>query len=1719
MAPDRSPSQKAPLNPGKPNSSSPSGTSRRMPTPGQTSRTGSVEAPTPQSAATGNDLTSQPMAVSASASDVTATEPPSASTTPAPYGTRSRGRNAAPRPNYAEDRDIDVDLEIAQPVSKSAKRSSGVSGSFVNGVKADSEEPVSSATSRKSLTAVNGANGAAAAKDLIPGTSSFSAKFEEGAAPTSANSSSRKRKQPASSTTSNAASGNAAKKIFTTAPGLAYNPAETNMVSFESRGAYLKDGKLRADDGTTYAVNDHVYLICEPPGEPYYLARIMEFLPSKDAPSGPIEALRVNWYYRPRDIQRKVADTRLVFASMHSDTCPLTSLRGKCQIQHLSEITDIDTYRKTRDCFWYDKMFDRYIHRYYDVIPTSKVINVPGNVKKVLDERWKFVLVEIGRRKELTSAVKTCKRCSLYAASNDSVDCAVCHSTYHMYCVRPVLTKKPARGFAWACAACSRAQERKLEARNTPILGENQPEADEEMVEEEEEEPHGATNGTTSSTPAPVEEEVRPATEEQVAQARMWPYRYLGIHCRVEDALDYDDRIYPRASSRLGPRHQAMVNAWPGKPVEYVKPIDIKKKYMRGSGGRKDSKLSKETVAAIEAAKQEKANRPKWVMDEPLGYVRRGEDEPVTVGGKQVRTAEPMFKMPTADQVPSSRGEDDAPGSHLSLAEREKFVDDYMERAKALAPQLGEEKYATNFLDKALELLYSNSFNADAALAKLKTMNKYKDLKEPHLRPEELKLFEQAVSKFGSEWRNITKYVGTVPHYQIVRFYYMWKKTPRGRQIWGAYEGRRGKKEAKRSSAAKLVDDVADDHDDSAFDNDKAVEKKRGFQCKFCSTRTSRQWRRAPGTAPGTTTSSEPASKQKDKGSQLTVALCLRCALLWRKYGIQWESVDEVAKKIAQSGNKSWRRRVDEELLTQLLVSTETPISINSATAATAASIGVPVNANPQVQQETTKKKGGRTTEKDSAATSTATSVEPAPKKKVAADRIPEPPPIVPDPPRAKTLPCSICNKMEPEGDQHLSCRDCRLTVHRSCYGVSPSRNCVKWLCDMCSNDRDPMISTTYECVLCPVTWTEHELMEAPRSTHKKKTERDREKERLEKEMVNEAIKLYRQRQEAVGKPIGPREPLKRTAGNNWVHVTCAMWTPEIKFGNAKELEPAEGFSLIPRDRWRDVCKICKSDKGACVPCHFNNCNARFHVGCAFQAQYKFGFDITPIKSSRRDTVNSVRLGEEVGSASAGIWCPHHPVSATIHEIGEPTEEEGVNALRRYAEAYKQADLTLTGTIRKAAYVQQLVNVSHQTATPSANRRVSSVHSVTAPPVVSAAPAAPAASTTPKDNHKTPEDAPDEMVIDSENHAPRPVTDTDVTRKCARCSSSFSPRWWPLDKSRRTTGVDHRTPLLNGVGLNDPVGSRFSTASASPPYLHQTPSQHGLPRLNGEYSPEKTALSAVNSEGSQTLYECHKCHLKKPVAQPQPSPEPRPSPYSAQRPVLPAPKLTEYHNHPFGNHHGHPPQSGVLPRPMGLPHGGSEWHPGYEQRPADFGDSKLRNGLPVPGYRAAAPPPPPPPAHHMNGFPPTPSHHAPPLSHYPPGSHAPPQPFPTHQSPYGPVSMPSPHLSHATGPRPYAPSASPPDVQATMVRHSPQHSLSALNGGPPPRVYSVDRVLGAPAQSPPVSQAHMDPRGPTPPVKPEDTPVIPSAARHTTASGTNGGSGASASPSLKNLLS
>jgi hypothetical protein len=425
---------------------------------------------------------------------------------------------------------------------------------------------------------------------------------------------------------------------------------------------------------------------------------------------------------------------------------------------------------------------------------------------------------------------------------------------------------------------------------------------------------------------------------------------------------------------------------------------------------------------------------------------------------------------------------------------------------------------------------------------------------------------------------------------------------------------------------------------------------------------------------------------------------------------------------------------------------------------------------------------------------------------------------------------------------------------------------------------------------------------------------------------------------------------------------------------------------------------------------------------------------------------------------------------SNLHDVGEQVGQDGLNALQLFAQTYKQADLTLTGTSRKAAYVQQSV-APQPNGMVTGPRRASTSSNFAV-----------------KDTHKAPpnstDDVPDAMDIDTEERPPvtRPIPAV-TPRKCVRCASDYSPRWWPSGR---------RAPLANGIGLN----------SASPSFHSRHPSQNSFGHLNGDVGE----------------YECHKCHIKNPPA--DPVPDPRPSPYSAQRP-MPANPAPHMPGHTFVSH-SHPAPVGVpLGRPMPPAHSHSHgalppgYPGGYEQRPPT--DASLRNGMSPPVY--AAPPPPPP--HRLGSYPPT--HPGMSASPYPSAGPPPPtQGFPTHQSPYGPMTARSPHLSQAP-PRPYAASASPPLVSATVNR-SPQTSLSALNGGPPPRMYSVDRGLGAPSHSPPVTQARLDPRGPTPPTRPEDTPPSlmggPSSAnRQSGVNGTSANSGASASPSLKNLLS
>ncbi|KAF4983016.1 hypothetical protein FZEAL_1488, partial [Fusarium zealandicum] len=1243
------------------------------------------------------------------------------------YGTRSRNRTGSSRPNYAEDKDIDADVYDYYHLGKKdheSKKSSRQASAAANG-----DVPRGGANSRKAGTdEAKAAQPANIPKEQQPGGSSSAPTTTQ---PAIASQPSRKRKavaQPAGSTSQATSANSLSKKPSVSGPPTGISWPETNMLTFDDCKARPVDGQMVADDGTVLEPNgnmapfeahrklelsvancdaDHVYLVCEPPGEPYYLGRIMEFLHAQNDTSKNVDAVRINWYYRPKDIGRKAPDTRMVFATMHSDISPLTALRGKCQIRHKAEIPNMDTYRKTPDSFWFDKLYDRYIQKNYDLIPTRSIVNVPANVKKVLDERWKYVLVEQGRGKELTSAVKLCRRCTGYCASNDSVDCA-----------------KPSRGFAWSCAACSRAQERKLEARNTPNVNDpNFDGDDDDVLDEEDEEMQGADTARTS--PDHDAQNHQEGTAEQIYQASLWPYRYLGMHCKPEDALDYDDRIYPRASTRIGPRNQATVLPWPGQPVQYVKPPETKK------NGKKDAK-TKDAQAALEADKAWRGKRPKWIQDMPPGYTARGEDYDED---DSRCTAKPMWLPPPKDVI------------------SETDVNKYMEKAKGMSKDLGLPIRSTNLQDVAADTLFHCGFDTEHAL-KILPETKKTAFKEPELTPTELKKFEEAVVKYGSELYLVKRHVKTMTPGMVTRFYYAWKKSERGLQVLANISGRKGKKEAKRAEAAasKLADDVADNDDDSAFDSEKANQKKRGFMCQFCSTTTSRHWRRAPNPIPGMVHDNGSKNSNKDKANERVVALCRRCAELWRRYAIRWEDMEDVAKKVAQSGGRAWKRKQDEELLKELQAAKE--MGLMTPERALSPSTP-PVTTNGQ-EPPRKKLKGVPPPEKevdhnqsDAASVAGSTSSK---KKDKSVER-----PSVPELPKPRVLPCAVCGQIEPHGDQHLSCRDCRMTVHRNCYGIMDNRNPEKWVCDMCFNDKNPQVSIQYKCVLCPVEYTEHDFVEQPKLTHHKKkmSEKDRERERVEVQQARKAAEFYRKKQEEMNRPVNPREPLKRTADNNWVHVTCAVWTPEVKFGNAKALEPSEGIPSIPRSKYDETCQACNKKDGACISCH--QCRISLHVECARQQGYVLGFDITPVKNSRRDQFNTVTLNGESGTMLAAVWCKDHvPTKTTVHQMHEVASESGLNALQLYVQNFKQADLTLTGTVRKANLMTTAAKLTG-TTTQTGMRRSSTTN-------------IPGGVSSQQRNGETGDVASD---------ARQPGE-----KVCITCGIDVSPKWWPIDNSQ-----------------------------------------------------------------------------------------------------------------------------------------------------------------------------------------------------------------------------------------------------------------------------------------------------------------------------------------------
>ncbi|XP_031621852.1 protein AF-10-like isoform X2 [Contarinia nasturtii] len=147
---------------------------------------------------------------------------------------------------------------------------------------------------------------------------------------------------------------------------------------------------------------------------------------------------------------------------------------------------------------------------------------------------------------------------------------------------------------------------------------------------------------------------------------------------------------------------------------------------------------------------------------------------------------------------------------------------------------------------------------------------------------------------------------------------------------------------------------------------------------------------------------------------------------------------------------------------------------------------------------------------------------------------------------------CCVCSDERGWSENPLVYCDgqhCTVAVHQACYGIVtvPTGN---WYCRKCESQER---STRVRCELCP----------------------------------------------------SKDGALKRTDNQGWAHVVCALYIPEVRFGNVTTMEPII-LQLIPPERFNKVCYIChenskgsKATAGACMQCNKAGCKQQFHVTCA----------------------------------------------------------------------------------------------------------------------------------------------------------------------------------------------------------------------------------------------------------------------------------------------------------------------------------------------------------------------------------------------------------------------------------------------------------------------------------------------------------------------------------------
>ncbi|KAJ2518515.1 putative PHD type zinc finger protein with BAH domain-containing protein, partial [Coemansia sp. RSA 1939] len=956
--------------------------------------------------------------------------------------------------------------------------------------------------------------------------------------------------------------------------------------------------------------------------EPYYIGRVMEFVyvsrvrqPKMTLSSNKKEATptppptptngaqlraRLAWFQRPRDLpvtRVRAKDSRLLVATMHSDVNPVSAIKGKCNVRHTSEIADVSAWKSKPDHYYYAQLFDRYSTRLYDIIPVAQIRNAPQEVLQKLHDTYEFIFAESQKIADLVNTRRACTICAKWCSISESLKCSLCEKHYHMQCLDPPLSRKPAKGYTWQCAACMRRKleqrEKSVDEASSATTGVLEPGDRKRTTRSSSSDEFAialrSSVATGMATPSGVAASAATSdTESRSGSKRLklshgdsrhggdstgsvvprpknrglWPFRYFGINTNIDDVLHDDERIYPRAVSRIGPKYQAIV-------PDMVSPSGPElDNYLLGqhtamAGGSQDAANANSSVlrqsyfggmqgqnghstSVINGTMPQNGSRGKdssgggWSSS---GVISGGGGGTTRWHSKSADQMDAMW-----DEIEVRRGNHD---EQLFFRQPSFLPDEELEMYfNAIVPFL--RRHFSNIhdftlldcQDAALHGLVLHGYDVEEALISIPECPEgYIRQREPgdYWTEEGLARFNDLLREYGSNLQSIHNNIPENTRRAVTLHYYLIRPTSLGKQILEAHDnntrsGLRRPNLGQGESAVNIHVEVASDAGVSRSNT--------------------------PASSPRTSGMATRDHSRQSNDSQDKPLRCLNCA---RDRASRWYSAPlEFTAHNTRSAKYSGARRVicndcrdywlryaampDQEYISsrkqqpQAQAQRQQPQQHHQHPAARPSH-----DSNPRsgASQEENRKAGIR------------------PKYAIAGIF-----PKIKGADHWPLSPCNVCRLPTVSGPGSaqplLMCQDCGVCVHFECSGypedvrLHPKR----WRCGICTNINNPTISLDYTCVLC----------------------------NKEADVVNPSTPTPSDR---------PRQLMWRTSGNNWVHPLCALALKQSKLLYAHSNVVVDGVMALSKDMWMRRCSVCAKTGGAAIKCAEAGCGEGVHAICA----------------------------------------------------------------------------------------------------------------------------------------------------------------------------------------------------------------------------------------------------------------------------------------------------------------------------------------------------------------------------------------------------------------------------------------------------------------------------------------------------------------------------------------